>query len=266
MKSATYIFIPLMLASTFCAASEFPRLDEAYPSKINIRGFEPVFDFDNDGCYPAAGISRSGQQNPGLKTSGAVNGSCHDAGFLEISNTLHRYACIPGSGGSYCAQVYDMYFEKDQTANGPGGAGSHRHDWESVAVWTLNGAITHVSVSAHGNMDTREFSQIAKDGNHAKIVYNKHNVRTHIFRFASNTEPAENHYGYWVTPAVTSWYELKGDGISNQNMRNKLNSFDYGSASIKVKDSVFLTNINKWKPSGYPTFTQSSVEASNPNP
>ncbi|WP_216367288.1 NPP1 family protein [Aeromonas media] len=265
MNNAIYIFMPLILVSTLGVTAEFPKLDEAYPSNVNIRGFEPVFDFDTDGCYPAAGISRSGQQNPGLNTTGAINGSCRDAGFLEISNTLHRYACIAGSGGTYCAQFYDMYFEKDQTVHGSAGVG-HKHDWESVAIWTTNGVITHVGASAHGSMDTRAFSQVAKEGNHAKIVYHKDGGLTHAFRFASSTEPAENHYGYWVTPAVTTWYELKGDGISNQEMRNKLNSFDYGKASIKVKDSSFLTTINSSKPSGYPTFTQSSVEASNPNP
>ncbi|MCH7372117.1 MULTISPECIES: NPP1 family protein [Aeromonas] len=265
MKNKKYIFMTLVLASTSSIAEEFPKLDEAYPSNINIRGFEPVFDFDTDGCYPAAGISRSGVKNPGLKTSGALNGSCRDAGFLEISNTLHRYACIPGSGGTYCAQVYDMYFEKDQAQNGPVGLG-HRHDWETVTVWTLNGAITHVGASAHGKMDVKPFGEIAKEGNHAKIVYHKSGSSTHAFRFASSTEPPENHYQYWVTPAVTTWYELRGDGISNQDMRNRLNSFDYGDASIKVKDSSFLSSINSWKPSGYPTFTQSSVEASNPNP
>lgn len=261
MKKGIYFFMPLMLASTWSVANEFPRLDEALPSNINIKGFEPVFDFDTDGCYPAAGISRSGQQNPGLNTSGAINGSCRDAGFLEISNTLHRYACIDGADGTYCAQIYDMYFEKDQTVHGCCG---HRHDWETVAVWTKNGAITHVGASAHGNMDTKPFSQVAKEGNHAKIVYHKDGPSTHAFRFASSTEPPENHYGRWVTPVITTWYEMIGDGVSNQQMRNNLNSFNYGSASIKVKDSVFLGNINSWKPSGYPTFTQSSVEASNP--
>ncbi|QRO00095.1 hypothetical protein JRI60_14295 [Archangium violaceum] len=88
---------------------------------------------------------------------------------------------------------------------------------------------------------------------------------THCFRFAKdNSEPPENHYGKWVTPAITTWYELTGDGIGNQEMRNKLNGFNYGSASIKVKDSAFLSFLNTWKPSNYPTFTQQSIEASNP--
>jgi hypothetical protein len=39
-------------------------------------------------------------------------------------------------------------------------------------------------------------------------------------------------------------------------MRSKLNSFDYGSATIPLKDSTFLDNLNTFKPAGYPTFTQ----------
>lgn len=244
-------------------AAEFQKLDEALPSMVNIVDTTPVFDFDTDGCYPAAGISRDGVMNPGLNTTGAINGSCHDAGFLDISNTLHRYACKSTSLGTHCAHVYDMYFEKDQTVHGSAGTG-HRHDWETVAVWTLNGTVTHVGASAHGSMDTRSFSDVAKEGNHAKIVYHKDGALTHAFRFASSTEPPENHYKYWVTPTITSWYELRGDSINNQEMRNKLNSFDYGRASIKVKDSKFLSFINEYRPTGYPLFTQSDVDASNP--
>lgn len=265
MKKRALIYTLLVLSTSTVYADEFQKLSEALPSKISILGYEPIFDFDGDGCYPAAGISRAGNQNPGLKTSGAVNGHCHDAGFLDTSNTLHRYACINGSGGTYCAQVYDMYFEKDQAVAGSG-LGGHKHDWETVAIWTLNGNITHASYSSHGKMYSKPFDQVARDGNHVKFVYHKDGGLTHCFRFASSSEPPENHYKRWVTPTITSWYELSGDSLSNQTMRNKLNSFNYGSASIKVKDGSYLTFLNDWKPSNYPTFTQASIEASNPNP
>ncbi|WP_080407835.1 NPP1 family protein [Burkholderia ubonensis] len=259
------IFVAICFGLVFnCAyADKFPRLDRALPSNGAINGLEPVFDFDGDGCYPAAGIGRDGRQNPGLKTSGAINGNCHDAGFLNFANTLHRYACLPGSGGTYCAHVYDMYFEKDQAVHGSG-LGGHRHDWETVAIWTLNRNITHASYSCHGKMYAKPLSELPMQGRSVKFVYHKDGASTHCFRFAKPNEIAENHYRYWVTPDIVTWYELKGDGVINSDMRGSLNTFDYGSASIKVNDREFLRFLNNWKPSGYPQFTQASVEASQP--
>jgi len=260
MKTIICLSALAVVASSVNAA-EFPRLDEALPANLTILGQEPVFDFDTDGCYPAAGISRSGEQNPGLKNSGALNGNCRDAGFLEISNTLHRYACIDSQGETYCGHFYSLYFEKDQVMAGWDWFG-HRHDWEHVAVWTKNGAITHGSYSAHGDLTTKPVNELPMQGDHIKFVYHKDAGLTHAMRFAKPNETAENHYNYWVTPAITSWYQLSGDGLDNQAMRNKLNSFDYGSATIPLKDSNFATNLNRSRPSGYPEFTQASIESS----
>ena len=123
----------------------------------------------------------------------------------------------------------------------------------------------HASYSAHGDLNTKQASDIAFEGGHVKFVNHKDGGLTHAMRFASETEVAENPYGYFITPSITSWYELKGDGLSNLEMRKRLNSFDYGSASIPLKDSKFLSNLNEYKPGKYPVFTQASVEASNPN-
>ncbi|OEF04434.1 NPP1 family protein [Vibrio genomosp. F10] len=242
-------------------AEEFPRLDEVLPSDITIKGQEPVFDFDVDGCYPVAGISRRGKKNSGLDNSGELNENCRDAGFLKMSNTLHRYACIDRQGSTYCGHFYALYFEKDQALRRFDRIG-HRHDWEHVAVWTKNGAITHGSYSAHGKLKTKPLGQLPMQGDHIKFVYHKEGALTHAFRFAKSIELAENHYRYWVTPTITSWYQLTGEGISNQSMRNKLNSFNYGSATIPLKDSNFRVNVNNARPSGYPAFTQASIEAS----
>ena len=70
--------------------------------------------------------------------------------------------------------------------------------------------------------------------------------------------------GSFVTPAIVSWYEVRGDGVTNEQMRNRLNAFDYGSATIPLRDNNFLTNLNAFRPAGYPEFTQASVEASKP--
>lgn len=265
MKNYMVIII-VSFTATSAMAERFPKLDEALPSMIDIRDQIPVIDWDTDGCYPAAGISRDGIQNPGLKTTGSITGDCRHEEFLDTSNTLHRYACIDAGGDQYCAHLYDSYYEKDQVVNGSGAFGGHRHDWESIAIWTLNGDITHGAVSAHGDMDTDPKSELPMEDDHMKAVYHKDGGGTHAFRFAKlPEEEAENSYGTFVTPTVASWYELTGDGISNREMRDKLNSFDYDNASIKVKDSRFLNYINEWRPSSYPEFTQQSVEDSNPN-
>ena len=131
-------------------------------------------------------------------------------------------------------------------------------------MWTTNGVVTHGGYSAHGDLINAAVASLPLPYGHLKIVYHKDGVSTHAMRFAGTGETAENPYGQFVTPAITSWYELKGDGLSNEAMRNKLNAFDYGSATIPLRDSNFLTNLNTYKPAEYPTFTQASVEASKP--
>jgi len=246
-------------------ASDFRKLDEAVPSplvtNIFVTKLAPVFDFDGDGCLPSAGISRSGEQNKGLKTGGNVDGECRDPHFLNTSNTLHRYACVRKEGSTYCGHFYALYFEKDQISSSFIYKGGHKHDWEWVAVWTKNGIITHGSVSAHGNMETKPTTDIVFENGHMKVVYHKESGNTHCMRFAGKTldAKAENPYGKFVTPIITSWYNITGEGIDNKTMRFKLNSFDYGNASIPCKDSNFFEKLNKFKPPGYPTFNKGGV-------
>lgn len=259
----TALALPIVLScllTTQVNASDFAKLDEALPPNGIINQLEPVFDFDGDGCLPSAGISRTGQQNEGLKTSGKITGDCRSGNFLLTSNTLHRYVCKVASGNQYCAHFYALYFEKDQLFNYFGGG--HRNDWEHAAVWTTNGTVTHGSYSAHGDLFTKPASELPFEGSHLKIVYHKDGITTHALRFAKSNEYAENPYGSFLTPTITSWYQLSGDGLTNQQMRNKLNSYDYGSATIPMKDSNFLSNVNNNLPSGYPAFSSNDVNNS----
>lgn len=259
-----HIAAGLLLAAGLVASAQadfFGKLDQALPSKVNISANYPVFDFDTDGCLPSAGISREGKQNGGLKPTGTITGGCRASAFLESSNTLHRYACIVSGGDTYCGHFYALYFLKDQISALGGG---HRHDWEYAAIWTKNGVVTHGGYSAHGDLNNEDVSSLPMQDGHMKIVYHKDGALTHAMRFAKSGEVAENAYGTFVTPPIISWYEFKGDGVSNTQMRANLNSFDYGSAIIPMRDDNFLTNLNTYKPAGYPTFTQASVEASQP--
>lgn len=250
----------LLAVSATSHASDFARLDQALPPNGIINNKEAVFDFDGDGCLPSAGISRLGEQNVGLKTSGKITGDCRSTDFMLTSNTMHRYVCKTSNGIKYCGHIYALYFEKDQIMDYVGGG--HRHDWEHAAVWTKNGVVTHGTYSSHGNQTTKPASELPFQNGRLKIVYHKDGVTTHAFRFAKAGEYAENAYGTFVTPTIVSWYQMVGDGLSNSQMRARLNSFDYGSATLPIKDSNFLNNINNGKPSDYPTFTSADVSVS----
>ncbi|KXS15849.1 necrosis inducing [Gonapodya prolifera JEL478] len=221
---------------------------------MDIATIAPVFDFDKDGCLPSAAISRAGAQNGGLKTTGSLGGGCRKSDFMAYSNTYHRATCADSEGKKYCAHFYSLYFQKDQVIAGLDSFG-HRHDIESVSIWTTNGAITHVGASAHGDMNTRAFSDIDKQDGHAKIVYHKDGIQTHAFRFSKSGEKAENSYDTFVTPPIVDWDRMVGDGLDNAAMRDKLNGFNFGSAHFPILDGDFLRNVNDAKPEGYPTFT-----------
>lgn len=248
------LIVTYALSSTNLMANDFAALDEALPASYVINGTEPIFDFDGDGCLPSAGISRAGQQNAGLKTSGSLGGNCRDTWFLNTSNTVHRYACKDTPSGQYCAHFYALYFKKDQVFSYFGGG--HRHDWEYAAVWTKDGLVTHGSYSAHGDLFTKPLSELPMENGHLKVVYHKDGILTHALRFAKSNEVAETAYNRFVTPPIISWYEMQGDGIDNQGLRDRLNQYDYGSATLPVKDSRFLYNLNRFKPEGYPIFTE----------
>jgi hypothetical protein len=251
----------LFASSATLSAADYPALDEGPPllANLSFSAITPLFDFDGDGCLPSAGISRFGEQNGGLKPTGNITGGCRRVDFLNYSNTLHRYACKVSNNINYCGHFFSLYFLKDQaTAFG----GGHRHDWEHVAIWTQNGAITHAGYSAHGDLFNSPAAQLASDNGHVKFIYHKDGVLTHAMRFASSTEAAENPYGRFVLPKVTSWWAVKGASVDNAGMRSLLNSFNYGSANIPVKDSSFLTNLNTYRPSGYPAFTAADLENS----
>lgn len=247
------------LAATSARADDFPALSAAWPVSAQIAATYPLFDFDTDGCLPSAGISRSGQQNGGLKTSGGITSGCRRTDFLDYANTLHRHACITSGGNVYCGHFYALYFLKDQVSAFGGG---HRHDWEHVAIWTTNGVVTHGGYSAHGDLTNAAVNTLAVQNGHVRFVYHKDGALTHAMRFAGTDEvAAENPYGQWVTPAIVSWTAMTGDGVSNATMRGLLNGFDYGSATIPLKDGNFLSNLNRYRPTGYPSFTEASVDA-----
>lgn len=251
-----------MAGSSPSAVEHLAALDVALPALEDISTTHPVFDFDQDGCLPSAGIGRDGQMNGGLGTTGSLGGDCRESDFLKTSNTLHRYACKTVGIDEFCGHSYALYFMKDQVVAGADAFG-HRHDWEHAMVWTKNGSMTHGAYSSHGDMFTKPTAELPVDAmGRLKIVYHKDGGLTHALRFAKANESAENPYGTFVLPPLTSWFSLTGDNLSNQQMRDKLNTYNYGSATIPSKDSNFVGTLNTNRPSGYPQFTQHDIEVS----
>eukprot|EP00924_Labyrinthula_sp_SR-Ha-C_P014378 maker-scaffold_20-snap-gene-4.49-mRNA-1 protein AED:0.00 eAED:0.00 QI:218/1/1/1/1/1/2/90/247 len=237
---------------TLLLASDFPAWDKAVPSDIDVESIAPVFDMDGDGCLPAAAISRSGEQNGGLATSGSVGGDCRTSNFLDESNTYHRHTCTTSGGNTYCAHLYALYFEKDQLFDTFGGG--HRHDIEDAAIWTTNGVVTHGSYSAHGDLFTDEAGNLGTQNGHLKFVYHKEGVGSHALRFSDSSEVAENAYGSFVTPPIISWFEATSESLTNAEYRSLMNGFNFGSANLVITDSRFLNRVNEYRPEGYPQF------------
>ena len=204
--------------------------------------WQPALDYDTDGCYPTPAIGPDGSVAPGLPKGGAKNGACRDASDLDNTNAYVRTACQ----GDWCAHKYALYFEKDQTQLGGGSAG-HTHDWEHIVVWVQNDEAKFVSVSQHGNYETRPTSDVRFEGTGPKIVYHQDGQSTHTFRFAEAAdEPPENHKGTWQRPALLTW-DLLDPGI-----RDTLANHDFDSATLALKDSEFGTDLAKAKPAEVP--------------
>lgn len=208
------------------------------------RTFQPFFDYDGDGCLPAAAIDNSGRLNGGLDDSGPVTGQCR-SGHLGMANTYSRATCNNG----WCAIVYALYFEKDMSCDNCT-ATSHRHDWEGVVVWVPQGSGTpsYVSVSRHGQYETKPWTDISeKSGSRVKAVYHKDGASTHVMRFAMSGEQAEAWGdGGWDQPALVSWTELRSD------LRDTLNRSSWGDANFPLQDSRYPLELSRAKPSGIP--------------
>ncbi|GAB3936838.1 NPP1 family protein [Kribbella albertanoniae] len=241
----------LVTATLLVSTATTAYADQLPPLPQNANGYEqsfsPAYDYDGDGCYPVAAISPTGTLNPGLNTTGAVNGNCHDQSDLDNSQTYARSKCNNG----WCAVMYASYFEKDQAVDGSG-LGGHRHDFEHVISWVNQSSnqVEYVTTTQHATQVTYPRSQVRFDGSHPKVVYHKDGASTHFFRLAnSGDEPPENHYHSWRYPPIVGW-----DGWPNTGLRDTLMNADFGSATIKVTDNGdrFRYLLNVSKPSGIP--------------
>lgn len=78
--------------------------------------YQPILDFDTDGCYYTSAIDINGRTNPGLPIQGNINEPCRQPNRLQSSNVYSRKRCNNG----WCAYMYEYYFEKDQVGEEDG--------------------------------------------------------------------------------------------------------------------------------------------------
>jgi hypothetical protein len=211
--------------------------------------FQPGLDYDTDGCYNVPAIDADGNVSQGLPHDyvGAAQ-DCRDPSDLANSNAYSRQRCNNG----WCIYLYDYYFEKDVAVQYVIDAGGHRHDWEHVAVWVQDDIVKYVAASQHGKWAVRSASDVLFDDTHPRMVYNKDGGSTHNFRFADSGEEPENSDGTWVRSPLISY-----NGFPTSQLRDDiLFTWDFGSATIAIKDDQFPNNINGALPSvdGAPAF------------
>lgn len=99
MKSAQLAFLYGVLdaasASVFLGKRD---IIGALPSNADGTEYrwQPVLDFDTDGCYNTAAISPDYALNPGADQTGTPEGGCRDPPQLENSNVYSRRRCNNG--------------------------------------------------------------------------------------------------------------------------------------------------------------------------
>ncbi|KAF4985435.1 hypothetical protein FGRMN_11208 [Fusarium graminum] len=206
------------------------------------RKWQPALDFDTDGCYNVPAIDADGNVCPGQKAWMQYDfaKNCRDESDLDNNNVYVRSRCNNG----WCAYLYAYYFEKDVGSPGViGPAGGHTHDWEHVVVFTKdNEGAQVVAVSQHSDYVTvASVNARWHEDTHVKVVYNKDGGSTHFFRFANEGDDAiENHKGVWFLGGLVGW-----NGFPNVGVRDTLVNYNFGSASLAIKDDTFKPNLDK---------------------
>ena len=193
--------------------------------------YQPVLDFDKTACYHSAAINAAGQTNKGYEPG---EGDCRTLSRLVFTNTYVTQKC-PDDG--WCAYLYGYYFEKDE---GIAGTKGHRHDWEHIMVWTLNGEAKSVAWSGHGDYSVigAGSSSVKWEGNHPKFVVHRDGSTifgsTHAFRLArSGDEPPENEQHKWIRGSLLSLEMM------DQKLKDGLLNNNWGSAHADLSEGRF---------------------------
>ncbi|KAK3299566.1 uncharacterized protein B0H64DRAFT_472672 [Chaetomium fimeti] len=218
-------------------------VDWAYNFQVK---FQPLLPFDTDSCYNVLALDNHGTASEGFEPSS--------------DNVYIRGRCNRG----WCALVYAYDFQMDWAWAWPFGSYNHRHNWEHVVVWAKMGQVRSVSVSCHGDYESRvaeddrlRFGYTPKEfpyytsmptpaATHPKVVFHKDNVRTHCFRFAKDSndyEGQENDQGVWICSGLVGMLMMPTDWVE------KFRSHDWGSAYLAwAKEDDFTGHLIETMP------------------
>jgi hypothetical protein len=84
-------------------------------------------------------------------------------------------------------------------------------------------------------------------GDHPKMVYHKHNARTHCFRVAKpdgQDEPPENGEGVWYRSALIGWNNWPGEADGYPLFYDLVDNWS-GGIGPKWTDEKFADNLSK---------------------
>ncbi|CZT14078.1 uncharacterized protein RCC_00053 [Ramularia collo-cygni] len=205
--------------------------------------FQPLTDFDTDGCYYTSAIDSSGRTNPGLPVQSGtpVAGECREASRLQNNNVYSRKRCNNG----WCAIMYEYYFERDVTGFEFAGSvtSGHRHDWENIVIFTQNNVVKRIAPSCHGKYEqAMNTPGPLVGGDRAKLVFNKDGPATHCWRFANGDDDArqENYTGRWFLGNLVGY-----NNWPSLDLRQKLFDAFHGGIAPKLWDfnDAFTNNL-----------------------
>ncbi|RGP64957.1 necrosis inducing -domain-containing [Fusarium sporotrichioides] len=215
--------------------------------------FQPLTDFDKDGCYYTSAIDANGNTNGGLTQSNVIGkgpaADCRDNNRLERNNVYSRRRCNNG----WCAIMYEYYFEKDQAAWGSL-AGGHTHDWENVVIFVKDDQVKRVAPSCHGKYGGATNSPRV-DGKRAKVVYHKDGASTHCWRIANAGDDAvENYTGRWYIGNLVGWNNWPV--LNGQSLRDRVFNAWHGGIRPKFWDheNSFTNTLRAAAGNGVPGF------------
>lgn len=223
-----------LLASfvSFGAADRlWPIQQTASPGALK---YQPTIDFDGSACFFTAAIDAiDGRLNPGVEVSRHPDApknpwECRGIDRALAANTYVREKC---TDDGWCAYLYGYYFEKDEGGSLDWG---HKHDWEHIMVWTLNGDVKWLGWSAHGDYSVAKAENVEWDENHPKFVVHRGGGTTHSFRRATAGEPPENPAHQWIRGQLVSIETM--DGKKKEDMLRH----DWGSAHTDLDDVRFV--------------------------
>jgi len=200
----------------------FNEVTPTTTAQIAAKKFQPTLKVTT-GCVPFPAVDAQGNTSGGLATSGGSSSGCS-------SSTGQAYSRAAWYNNVY-AIMYSWYMPKDSPSSGLG----HRHDWEAAVVWIDNPAaanpqILSISYSQHGDFINTAPTSSNTNGTHPKIEYKSIWPINHSLFITSTVG------GY---QPLIDWEDL------TPAARNALNSTDFGSANVPMKDGNFTNNLEK---------------------